>query len=107
FCPVGNLQMDGYWIVDGRLHSVLFKIRCELISALATDIDQVVHRCFLGRLRWGQCYSLRSFQRSSVQVGDSSSSLVPVVQFSQLDSSDGSVYSVEPRRIANARDRIL
>src|SRR5439155_3632952 len=48
-----------------------------------------------------------AFQRLSVQVSDSSSSLVPCVQLSQLDSSDGSVYRVKSRCVANPRHSIF
>src|SRR5438552_17746966 len=107
FFPVWSLKVNRHRIVDGRLYPVLLEMRCELVSACAPNYEQVINWCFFRRLCRGQHYAWGAFQSLSVQVSDSSSSLVPGVQLSQLDSPDGSVYCVKSRCVTNPRHRIF
>src|SRR2546426_9428281 len=66
FFPVWSLKVDRYWIVDCRFYSVPLEMRCYLVSACASNYEQVINRCFFGRLCWGQGYAWGAFQGLSV-----------------------------------------
>src|SRR6266700_1781851 len=51
-----------------------------------------------GILRWRESDSVHAFKFPPVEVRDSTSIVVPLVEFSELDSADRSVHGVQPRR---------